>query len=157
MAHKVCIDGTAYEIDGGKAMVDGTVYEIDKGTTIVDGTAYEVGFGPSTAIVTITGYSGEYYVGVSIDGTEYHSATTIEVPIGTVVECSAYTDDPVYLGAAIYVNGEKVANSSDYPHKNPVTYSYTVTCNATINLIEEYRGSFSPYGYRTRIEITEET
>ena len=45
MAHKVCIDGTAYEIDGGKAMVDGAVYEIDHGTTLVDGTAYEVGFG----------------------------------------------------------------------------------------------------------------
>lgn len=131
--------------------------EVSMDAVIVGGTAYEVGFGPSTAIVTITGYSSEYYVSVSIDGTKYYSATTIEVPIGTVVECSAYTDDPVYLGAAIYVNGEKVANSSDYPYKNLVTYSYTVTCNATINLIEEYRGSWSPYGYFTRIEITEET
>lgn len=47
MAHKTWIGGTAYEIDGGKAMVDGTVYEIDHGTTLVDGTAYEVGFGPT--------------------------------------------------------------------------------------------------------------
>ena len=112
--------------------------------------------GPSTAIVTITGYSGEYYVSVSIDGTKYYSATTIEVPIGTVVECSAYTDDAVYLGAAIYVNGEKVVSSIN-TYESTVTYLYTVACNVTINLIEEYRGSWSPYGYFTRIEITEET
>jgi hypothetical protein len=130
--------------------------EVPLDAVIVGGTAYEVGFAPPMATITITGYSAENYVSVSIDGTKYYSATTIEVPIGTVVECSAYTDDVVYLGATIYVNGEKVASSLE-SYKNPETYLYTVTCNVTINLIEEYQGSWSPYGYLTRIEITEET
>ena len=44
MAHKTLIDGTAYEISGGKALVDGTAYSIKNGKTLVGGTAYEVDF-----------------------------------------------------------------------------------------------------------------
>lgn len=45
MAHKTLMDGTAYEINGGKTLVGGSAYSIDKGKTLVDGTAYEIGFG----------------------------------------------------------------------------------------------------------------
>ena len=45
MAHKTLINGTAYEISGGRTLVNGTGYSIDKGKTLVGGTAYEVGFG----------------------------------------------------------------------------------------------------------------
>lgn len=45
MAHKTLINGTAYEITGGRTLVNGTGYSIDKGKTLVGGTAYEVGFG----------------------------------------------------------------------------------------------------------------
>ena len=44
MAHRTLINGTAYEIAGGKTLVGGTAYSIDKGKTLVGGTAYEVGF-----------------------------------------------------------------------------------------------------------------
>ena len=44
MAHKTLINGTAYEIGGGKTLVGGTAYSIDKGKTLVGGTAYEIGF-----------------------------------------------------------------------------------------------------------------
>ena len=44
MAHKTLIDGTAYEISGGKTLVNGTVYSIKNGKTLVDGTAYDVIF-----------------------------------------------------------------------------------------------------------------
>lgn len=44
MAHKPLIDGTAYEISGGKTLVDGTAYSIKNGKTLVGGTAYEVDF-----------------------------------------------------------------------------------------------------------------
>lgn len=44
MAHKTLINGTAYEITGGRTLVNGTGYSIDKGKTLVDGTAYGVGF-----------------------------------------------------------------------------------------------------------------
>lgn len=45
MAHKTLINGTSYEISGGKTLVNDTAYSIDKGKTLVGGTAYEVGFG----------------------------------------------------------------------------------------------------------------
>ena len=45
MAHKTLINGTAYEISGGRTLVNGTGYAIGKGKTLVSGTAYEVGFG----------------------------------------------------------------------------------------------------------------
>lgn len=45
MAHKTLIEGTAYEISGGKTLVDGTAYTITGGKTLVEGTEYAVGIG----------------------------------------------------------------------------------------------------------------
>lgn len=42
MAHKALINGTAYDVKGGKCMVNGTVYNILKGRTLIDGTGYDV-------------------------------------------------------------------------------------------------------------------
>ena len=44
MAHKTLIDGTAYDVTGGRCLVDGTGYGIQKGRTLVDGTGYDVSF-----------------------------------------------------------------------------------------------------------------
>ena len=45
MAHKTLVNGTSYEISGGKTLVNGTAYSISGGKTLVGGTAYEIGFG----------------------------------------------------------------------------------------------------------------
>lgn len=45
MSHKTLVNGTVYEVGGGKTLIDGVAYSIDKGKALVDGTAYEVGFG----------------------------------------------------------------------------------------------------------------
>lgn len=42
MAHKTTINGTSYEVVGGRALVDGTGHDIKDGMMLVDGTAYEV-------------------------------------------------------------------------------------------------------------------
>lgn len=47
MAHKTLVNGTSYEISGGKTLVNGTAYSISGGKTLVGGTAYEIGFGQS--------------------------------------------------------------------------------------------------------------
>ncbi len=57
MAHRTLINGTAYEICGGKTLVGGTAYEIGKGKTLIGGTAYEIGFTPTL---------GELAVGSSV-------------------------------------------------------------------------------------------
>lgn len=42
--HKTLVNGTAYEIKGGKCLVNGTVYDIKKGRTLIGGTGYDITF-----------------------------------------------------------------------------------------------------------------
>ena len=55
MSHRAMIDGTAYEVTGGKTMVDGTVYSITGGKTLVDGTVYGIDFGSAEIPVSFDG------------------------------------------------------------------------------------------------------
>lgn len=43
MAHKTLINGTAYEVNGGRTLINGTGYNIVSGKTLIGGTAYEIG------------------------------------------------------------------------------------------------------------------
>ena len=51
MAHKTLVNGTAYEVTGGKCLVNGTVYSIKKGRTLIGGTGYDITFGPPPMLV----------------------------------------------------------------------------------------------------------
>lgn len=42
--HKTLVNGTAYEVKGGKCLVNGTVYSIKKGRTLIDGTGLDITF-----------------------------------------------------------------------------------------------------------------
>lgn len=44
MSHKTIVNGTAYEVKGGKCLVNGTVYSIKKGRTLIGGTGYDITF-----------------------------------------------------------------------------------------------------------------
>lgn len=44
--HKTLVNGTAYEVKGGKCLVNGTVYSIKKGRTLINGTGYDITFAP---------------------------------------------------------------------------------------------------------------
>lgn len=45
--HKTLVNGTAYEVTGGKCLVNGTAYSIKKGRTLIGGTGYDITFAPS--------------------------------------------------------------------------------------------------------------
>lgn len=45
--HKALVNGTAYEVKGGKCLVNGTSYDIKKGRTLINGTGYDITFAPS--------------------------------------------------------------------------------------------------------------
>ena len=45
--HKTLVNGTVYEVKGGKCLVNGTVYSIKKGRTLIGGTGYDITFAPS--------------------------------------------------------------------------------------------------------------
>ena len=132
MAHKVLVDGTAYEISGGRTLVNGTGYSIDKGKTLVGGTVYEVGFAPSEVTVTITKTSAGSNCGVTIDGITYGGkgstvSTTLAVPIGTVIYCTAFINDNDTQGY-VSVNGIQVASGGVR------NYAYTVKENISISM-----------------------
>lgn len=150
MAHKTLIDGTAYEVSGGKTLIDGTAYSIDKGKARVDGTAYEVGF-VKMATVTITGQTGimpgQKIVYVEIDGVTYTEATEISVPIGTVITCHGGYLSAVDKGGVV-LNGTIVATTE--------TYEYTVTGAVKIELAPAiYTQGVTQYYYGT-VYITEQ-
>lgn len=141
MAHKTLIDGTAYGISGGKTLIDGTAFSIKGGKTLVDGTAYEVGLAQN-AIITITGDSN--YTSVVIDGVTYNTATTVEVPIGTVITCVTQNSN---YGGSIKLNYKSVASATS---GSGVQYEYTVVSDATIKFGTTDQ---SGYGYTLAGEI----
>ena len=55
--HKALINGTIYEVTGGKCLVNGTVYNILKGRTLIDGTGWDITF-PSAGTKLSTLYVG---------------------------------------------------------------------------------------------------
>lgn len=46
MSHKTFVNGTAYDVKGGKCLVNGTAYSIKKGRTLIGGTGYDITFKP---------------------------------------------------------------------------------------------------------------
>lgn len=42
MSHKTIVNGTVYEVKGGKCLVNGTVYSINKGRTLIGGAGYDI-------------------------------------------------------------------------------------------------------------------
>lgn len=44
MSHKTRINGTIYDVQGGKCLVNGTGYDIKKGRTLINGTGYDIAF-----------------------------------------------------------------------------------------------------------------
>jgi hypothetical protein len=76
---------------------------------------------PKEATVTITGSGGNAnMVWVTINGVDYRAASSVNVPIGTVITCNPF--------GSVILNEQTVANGK------PITYNYTVTKNVTINL-----------------------
>ncbi len=46
MSHKTLVNGTSYDVKGGKCLVNGTSYDIKKGRTLIGGTGYDITFAP---------------------------------------------------------------------------------------------------------------
>ena len=53
MAHKTLINGTAYDISGGRELVNGTGYAKKKGRVLVNGTGYDIPFSSGIPLSTV--------------------------------------------------------------------------------------------------------
>ena len=51
MSHKTLVNGTAYEVKGGKCLVNGTSYDIKKGRTLINGTGEDIVFSSGSPIL----------------------------------------------------------------------------------------------------------
>lgn len=60
MAHKTLVNGTSYDITGGKTLVSGTAYSIAGGKTLVGGTGYDISFKPPELVVFDGGTADDY-------------------------------------------------------------------------------------------------
>lgn len=47
MSHKTLVNGTWYDVKGGKCLVGGASYDIKKGRTLIGGTGYDITFAPT--------------------------------------------------------------------------------------------------------------
>ena len=129
MAHKTLISGTAYAVKGGRDLIAGTGYAKKQGKTLIDGTAYKIGFGHS-CIIEITAVRANSLATVTINGTEYKDAATLEVESGTEIECLA--DGTRDTKGKITVNGNVVAQGSwSYAY---ASYTYLVETDTQIYL-----------------------
>ena len=51
MSHKTLVNGTVYEVNGGKCLVNGTAYDIKKGRTLIKGTGEDIVFSSVSPIL----------------------------------------------------------------------------------------------------------
>ena len=109
MAHKTLISGTARSVTGGRDLIAGTGYAKKQGKTLIDGTVYKLGFRHS-CIIEITAVHANSLATVTINGTTYNAAATLEVESGTEIECLA--DGTRNTKGKITVNGNVVAQGS---------------------------------------------
>lgn len=116
MAHKTLIDGTAYEISGGKALVNGTAYSIKNGKTLVGGTAYEIGFEAFTPILdmgvltfTYSSFFKYYSASCAVDSLPENFTSANALMIG---------DDiiPMSHSEVTEINGNRMFTFKNYEH-----------------------------------------
>ena len=109
MAHKTLISGTARSVTGGRDLIAGTGYAKKQGKTLIDGTVYKLGFRHS-CIIEITAVNANSLATVTINGTTYNAAATLEVESGTEIECIA--EGGRNTSGKITVDGNVVAQGS---------------------------------------------
>lgn len=63
--HKTLVNGTVYEVMGGKCLVNGTVYNILKGRTLIGGTGYDITFPSAGTKLSALGVGQSVFTNVS--------------------------------------------------------------------------------------------
>lgn len=135
--HNTLLGGVAYAIEGGTVLLGGTEYELESGMVMVDGTVYEISFKEQIKQVrlTISKYGGSAfsYTGyyprcyLTINGTQYTSETTLELDIGTEINCIQW-----YASSSksrISYNGTTVVSGA-----GDNKYTFTLTSDTTIKM-----------------------
>lgn len=104
MVHKTRVNGTVYDMKGGKCLVNGVAYNIKKGRTLIGGTGYDITFAPpfprkgDLITMNLDGTDRLYRVLKIVDG------TTVEVfRVQNLNEMIGYSGSAEYAGNRIDV------------------------------------------------------
>ena len=94
MAHKTKINGTNYDVSGGKTLIGGTAYKITGGRTLIGGTAYAISFTTTPTVTTFKFY-------IEVDG-DYGTAGTYTATTG--MTWSEWCDSSYSNRSGLYVS-----------------------------------------------------
>lgn len=156
MSHKTLVNGTSYEVQGGKCLVGGTSYNIKKGRTLIGGTGYDITFAPPL-VMPVKGN----LITMNLDGTDrlYRvlkivDKTVVEVLTmwnlrGTLQRFDQYYDDykdselDTFLNTTWYNTLSSTAKAA-LVSKNINQYAYTDG-----NSISNAHASYADYSTKT--------
>ena len=102
MAHKTIVNGTVYEVKGGKCLVNGTSYDIKKGRTLINGTGEDIVFSSVSPILDENDWTTIREVSDAGQGSNYWSigdrkAVTLNGTVGHLT-LSNYTTYAFIIG-----------------------------------------------------------
>lgn len=142
MSHKTLVNGTTYDVKGGKCLVNGTGYSVKKGRTLIGGTGYDIALGPKTWLINaslsdssldnlgyIPNYSG--YVGPPFisNGNSF---------LGMSIKLSTGIYEEKHLNIDYYVLTEEGGTGSQNVYENP--YGWKSEAFRTVTFEEEPTG-----------------
>lgn len=102
MSHKTLVNGTVYEVNGGKCLVNGTAYDIKKGRTLINGTGEDIVFSSVSPILDENDWTTIREVSDAGQGANYWSigdrkAVTLDGTVGALT-LSNYTTYAFIIG-----------------------------------------------------------
>ena len=102
MSHKTLVNGTVYEVNGGKCLVNGTAYDIKKGRTLINGTGEDIVLSSVSPILDENGWTTIREVSDAGQGANYWSigdrkAITLNGTVGNLT-LSNYTTYAFIIG-----------------------------------------------------------
>lgn len=140
MASKTLINGTAYDINGGRTLINGTGYDIKKGRTLVNGTGYDIAFGQLYLVrflntVTSGGaaITRAFYDGVTYSSGQFEASGKVSIRVrGDLGGGWSY----------LFLNDDLVATS---PPTDKINYALNLTGDVTIRTEEDWSaGGYTP-------------
>ena len=127
MSHKTLVNGTSYDVKGGKCLVNGTAYDIKKGRTFIGGTGYDIAFGSKTWLINA------YLSDRSLDN------------LGYIPNYSGYAWPPFISNGNSFLGMSIKLSTGIYEEKYLFIYYYFLTEEGETTPQTVYE---NPYGWR---------
>lgn len=115
MAHRVLINGTGYDVSGGRELINGTSYSKKKGRVLVNGTGYDILFSIPLTIeggqISASAGSGQGLGYVEYNGAKYTDETLYVKPGEQVRIYLRASASMFYSALKFTVYGETIAGT----------------------------------------------